>query len=59
MESEELVAQRHHGLKSFRKTILNFGWLLDDAEVVARDRVTWRHLSSQAAGADMHDAASK
>ena len=40
-------------------SILNFGWLLEDAEAVARDRVTWRHLSSQAAGADMHDAASK
>ena len=62
MENEDLVIQRHHGLKLSRKTLskLTFGRLhVEEAEVVARNRVTWRHLSSQATGADIHDAASK
>jgi len=37
-------------------TKLDFGWFIEEAEVAARDRVMWRQICSQAAGAAMHDA---
>ena len=37
-------------------TRLDSEWTVEDAEGAARDRVLWRLLSSQAAGAGMHDA---
>ena len=36
-------------------TRLDSKWSVEDAEGAARDRVLWRLLSSQAAGAGMHD----
>ena len=36
---------------------LSLGWRLEDAEAIAKDRVIWRRISCQAAGAVMHDAA--
>ena len=31
---------------------LDLGWSVEEAEIAAKDRTVWRHLSSQAAGAD-------
>ena len=35
---------------------LGTGWSVEEAEVAAQDRSIWKRLTSQAAGAEMHDA---
>ena len=35
---------------------LEMGWTIEEVEVAARERIMWRHFSSQAANAAMHDA---
>ena len=35
---------------------MDLGWTAEEAEVAARERIMWRHLSSQAVSAVMHDA---
>ena len=36
--------------------LLGLGLTVEDAEQLAQDRTVWRTLSSQAAGAEMHEA---
>ena len=38
---------------------LGLGWSVEEAEIAAQDRTVWIILTSQTAGADMHDADSK
>ena len=41
-----------------QKDLLNIGlgWSVEEAEIAAQDRTVWKILTSQAAGAEMHDA---
>ena len=38
--------------------LLNLGleWSVEEAKIVAQDHTVWKILTSQTAGADMHDA---
>ena len=35
---------------------MDLEWTVEEAEVAAREQIMWRHLSSQAVSAVMHDA---